>query len=113
MYVAMFEIGLALGNAFTDAFLGQLGAIGTIVVGKVINIIVLLVGAVVMGKLEHQTLADYAFPWRRMFGRAFWWGAAAGVVGASLLIELHRAFRSWTGLAPSQYRGRLRPRAEK
>src|SRR5262249_43460855 len=25
-------------------------------------------------------------PWRRMFGRAFWWGAAAGVVGASLLI---------------------------
>jgi CAAX protease family protein len=88
MYVALFEVGILLGDVLVDAAFGTLDQVAGAVVRKVINIVVLVAAGRVMGRLEGRTMTDYGLPWRRMFGAQFWHGAWTAFVAVSVLLGI-------------------------
>lgn len=60
----------APGEPWVPAVLLRLEAVFVLITGIVIA---------VMARIERHRFADYGIPWRRMFGRRFWEGAAWGV----------------------------------
>jgi hypothetical protein len=49
-------------------------------------VVALVVAMLVMARIERRTLADYGFPFRRLFGRPLWNGLATGALAASIVI---------------------------
>ena len=47
---------------------------------EAVFILITLAVIAIMARIERRSFADYGIPWRRMFGRRFWEGAAWGVL---------------------------------
>jgi hypothetical protein len=72
-----------------------------VVFGDGIALAGVLAATILMTRIEHRTLADYALPVREAFGSQFWRGALWGLVALSLLlgtIHLWHGF-DWGSLA--------------
>jgi membrane protease YdiL (CAAX protease family) len=72
-------------------FTGGLQRPTTLAVQQVlpIEVVVLcgyLVSMYVMARRERRSIADYWFPWRRLFARPFWIGAGSGLLAVSAVI---------------------------
>jgi hypothetical protein len=65
------------------------------------SLIVLLIAAAIMGRIEARNLADYGLPWRPPFPKHFWTGLAWGFVSISAVILAIFALRGFnlTGIA--------------
>jgi uncharacterized protein len=50
-------------------------------IDKTLKFTVFLSASRIMAKIEARTIADYGLPWRTMFGRRFWKGAAMAFLG--------------------------------
>ena len=69
---------------------------------KILKFAVVLLASWIMAKIEKRSIAAYGLPWRKMFGRRFWQGAAmafAGLTGFLALAHLAKLF-SFGDIAP-------------
>jgi membrane protease YdiL (CAAX protease family) len=57
-------------------------------VDKIMKFGVILLASWMMAKIETRTIADYALPWRKMFGHRFWEGVAMAFVGLTGFLTL-------------------------
>lgn len=58
---------------------------------EVEDITIILFASWTMGRIERRTVGDYGLPWRRLFRREFWQGAALGFASISVLMLALRA----------------------
>jgi membrane protease YdiL (CAAX protease family) len=61
-------------------------------VDKILKFGVILLASWIMAKIEARTIADYGLPWRKMFGRRFWKGAAMAFLGLTAFLTLSHFF---------------------
>jgi len=61
-------------------------------VDKILKFAVILLASWIMAKIEARTIADYGLPWRKMFGRRFWKGAAMAFLGLTAFLTLSHFF---------------------
>ena len=54
--------------------------------GELLAFIGLVTSTWVMARWEHRSLADFGFPWRRLFTRPFWIGLASGFVAIAVVV---------------------------
>lgn len=57
-------------------------------VEKILKFVLILLASWIMAKIEARTIADYGLPWRQMFGRQFWTGAAMAFLGLTAFLTL-------------------------
>lgn len=57
-------------------------------VDKILKFALILLASWIMAKIEARTIADYGLPWRQMFGRQFWTGAAMAFLGLTAFLTL-------------------------
>jgi len=58
------------------------------VMDKFLKFAVILLASWIMARIESRTIAAYGLPWRTMFGRRFWKGAAMAFVGLTGFLTL-------------------------
>ncbi len=86
IFIGLFEVLILVGNALMDAVSGTHDPVSVFFRIRLVNIFSLLIAAVIMGRLEKRTMADYGLPWRRMFGTRFWQGVFVGVAAVSTML---------------------------
>ncbi len=76
---------------------------GAVFVGEGLAFLALLLSAVVMGRIEGRSLADYGLPGRGAFGAEFWRGGLWGFLALTTLLAALRLANSYSiaGLALS------------
>ncbi len=74
-----------------------------VILAEAIGLLILLIAAGIMAHFEHRSIADYALPFRLIFGKSFWAGALWGFVMLSFIIGLMAATHAYSlgGLALS------------
>ncbi len=82
------SLALALRGLFTLLRLRPPVAIGPayLILGEGMGVVVLLISAAVMGRIEKRALADYALPGRGAFQLQFWQGVGWGFLSLSALL---------------------------
>jgi uncharacterized protein len=60
-------------------------------VREVMDFLIFLFASLIMGRIEGRTIADYGFPWRKMFRVQFWQGALLGFASITGLLVAMRA----------------------
>src|SRR5262249_19418139 len=79
----------SLGNSIISHYLipgGDRAAL--FLTREVMDLIIIIFVSWIMGRIEGRTLADYGFPWRRMFRKEFWQGAMLGFATITVLVLL-------------------------
>jgi uncharacterized protein len=67
-----------------------------LLVGEGLSVLVLILSAWIMSKIERKTFADYALPLCQAFGKRFWQGAVFGLAMLSLLMALIGALHGFS-----------------
>src|SRR5262245_45590621 len=63
----------------------------TYLADKILKFAVFLLATWIMARIEARTISAYGLPWRKMFGRQFWQGAAAAFLGLAGFLAALRA----------------------
>lgn len=64
-------------------------------VDKILKFALILLASWIMAKIEARTIADYGLPWRQMFGRQFWTGAAMPFAKFCRSVQVENLSLSW------------------
>jgi uncharacterized protein len=83
-------------RAWEDSVPKEVFVPSKIMVGEGIAVLVLLISAFLMSKIEKKTFADYALPLAQAFGKRFWQGALFGFAMLSLLMGLIAVFHGFS-----------------
>jgi len=73
-------------NWTVQTYLPGLDEVPKFLVFEVTSFLTFLLASWVMSRIEGRTIADYGLPWRHMFQRQFWTGAALGFAALSFLL---------------------------
>jgi membrane protease YdiL (CAAX protease family) len=90
IFLAIAAALIATTNLVIKAF-GGIHGDAALLARKVVNLAGFVLAAVIMGRLEKRTLADYGLPPRKAFGIRFWQGAVLGFAGLTFLLGIMRA----------------------
>ena len=90
IFLAIAAVLIATANLAVKAFGGITGDVAFLL-RKIVNLAGFVLAAVIMGRLEKRTLADYGLPPRQAFGIRFWQGVLLGFGGLTFLLGIMRA----------------------
>src|SRR5262245_7887549 len=88
IFVALFELGLLVGNAIVSVVVGSLDGVSDALARKIVGLAAIVTASLVMAALEGRSLATYGLPWRRAFGVRFWQGAVFAAIALAMLVGL-------------------------
>src|SRR5215467_93430 len=90
IFLAIAATLIATTNLVVKAF-GGIHGDAALLARKIVNLAGFVLAAVIMGRLEKRTLADYGLPPRQAFGIRFWQGVLLGFAGLTFLLGIMRA----------------------
>jgi membrane protease YdiL (CAAX protease family) len=90
IFLAIAAALIATTNLVVKAF-GGISGDAALLLRKIVSLAGFVLAAVIMGRLEKRTLADYGLPPRKAFGIRFWQGVLLGFAGLTFLLGIMRA----------------------